>query len=127
MRRLAVVVAAVLLLAAAWFAAVEVGLPAGGISRNDATALALRQVHSSTAPSLSWALPGLFAFFRDGATNAVSPWHRVVWAVRVTGTFQSSCGPASEPLIRRCPSPDHTETVLLDYVSGEFIMASIEP
>ena len=130
MRRVGLVVGGVVAVAVLTTLAVEAGVPIGGISRSEAVAAATTRVkvESSTPPQLAWAVPGLFGFFRDGATDAVGPWSRPVWAIRLTGTFRGSCGPASvldEPL--RCPGPDHTETVILDYRTGEFIMASIEP
>jgi len=82
---------------------------------------------SSTPPTVRWAIPGPLLFFRGGASDVVAPWNRFVWAVRLSGSFRGSCGPvhvSDEPL--RCP-PEHTATVMLDYVSGEFVMASIEP
>ena len=123
-------IGAVLLVGLALLALLETGVPLGGVSRSDAVAAATRQAKaaSSTPPQVQWAVPGLFGWFGGGAGDSVARWNRPVWAVRLTGTFRGSCGPAptlDEPL--RCPGPDHTETVILDYRSGEFIMASIEP
>ena len=128
MRGVAVALAVVFVVALALLVAVEAGVPVAGISHGDAIAVALAQarVGSSTPPQVAWAFPGLFGFFRGGSTDAVSPWSRRVWAVRLSGTYQGSCPPSGTRSQLRCPV-DHTETVILDYVSGEFIMASIEP
>jgi hypothetical protein len=130
-RLIAVAVAALLMTAVGLFFAVEAGITLGGISRGQATALAVNhaETESSTAPRVLWAVPGIFGLFRGGATDEVSPWSRWVWAVRLAGTFLGSCPPTGitngqGPL--RC-STDQMETVILDYRTGAFIMASIEP
>jgi hypothetical protein len=73
------------------------------------------------------AVPGLFWFFRGGATDAVSPGYRLSWAVTFRGTFSGSCPPAGPSGPSQCLPTDHTETVILDYRTGAFIMASITP
>ena len=128
-RRIAIAAGVVLMVALAAFAIIEAGIPIGGVSRPEATRLAVVQAQAQSAgmPSVKWAIPGMFGVFRGGATDAIAPWYRTVWAVRISGTFHTTCGPfrtGVEPL--RCPDA-HTETVILDYVSGQFIMATIEP
>ena len=70
----------VLLIALAALAAVEAGIPIGGVSRADATKLAQAQAHAQSdgMPTVEWAIPGMFGFFRGGATDAVAPWYRMV-------------------------------------------------
>ncbi len=128
LRPAATVVGAVLAVALAWLVAAEADIPAGGLSREQATTLAFHQVQSDTPPESRLAVPGPFLLFRGGATDAVSPWYRMVWAITFSGTFQSSCGPAPLPgQTAHCPPPNHMETVVLDFRTGDFIMASIEP
>lgn len=51
---------------------------------------------------------------------------REVWAVFFSGTFQGSCGGAPVPpqSPHPCPPPNTSVRVLLDYVSGAFIVAT---
>jgi len=124
----AVVAALVLLLMIGWVSVALVGVPLGGLSRGQATTTASRQVHSDTPAQALNAVPGLFWFFRGGATDAVSPGYRLSWAVTFRGTFSGSCPPAGGPgSPSHCLPTDHTETVILDYMTGAFIMASITP
>jgi hypothetical protein len=123
-RRVAVAVGALaLLLVGLLVGAVVAGIPLGGISKGEATTLASQQVHSNSPPQFVGASPGLFWFFRGGATDAVGPGYTPVWAVSYRGTFIGSCPPPGG----HCPPPDHSEMVILDYRSGAFIMASITP
>ena len=72
---------------------------------------------------------GPFREFRGGATDAVARGDKRVWAVTFSGTFMGSGGPpcpSAEPCDRPI-TPDHVITVILDYSTGEFIMASVEP
>jgi para-nitrobenzyl esterase len=55
MRRAAVVVLAIAALCAAWLVAAEAGIPAGGITRGDATSRAIRAIPSQTPPAVQWA------------------------------------------------------------------------
>jgi len=62
--------------------------------------------------------------FSDGAL--VIPKDRWVWAVAFKGTFHSSGGPAPAP--GQTPSPPpvaQSILALIDYVTGDFIQASI--
>jgi hypothetical protein len=105
----------------------KLGLPLGGLTRDQATSAAAHRLSSTTSTSAQWAVPGPLVFFRDGAGDAAAPKYRLVWAITFSGTFPpASCGPAPSPGQQpRCPSPNHTETVVIDYFSGEFIMAEI--
>jgi hypothetical protein len=104
----------------------EIGVPLGGLTHAQASAAAREAIHAGSATE-RWALPGPFLFFRGGSTGAVSPGQRMVWAVSFSGTFPpASCGPVtSQP--HQCPPPDHTVTVIVDYVSGAFIEANYGP
>ncbi len=123
------VAGAIISVVAATVGILEAGLPVGGLSRNQAIAIADRQVYSEPGKQVRWAVPGPFGLFRDHATDAVSPPARLVWAVAFSGTFPPpSCGPfnpnGNPP---HCPPPDHTETIILDYFTGQFIMGSLSP
>jgi hypothetical protein len=102
-----------------------------GISESQAIEIARHQaqVMSSSTVEFVDVKTGQFRDFRGGATDAVAPGGTKVWAVGYTGTFQSSGGPPC-PSAEPCdPQPrfDHSITVILDYRSGRFIMASVEP
>jgi hypothetical protein len=58
--------------------------------------------------------------------QAQFPGDHLVWAVVVSGTFQGSCGPAPAPgtTPRPCPPPAKRATVVVDYFTGEFIVAT---
>jgi hypothetical protein len=118
-----------LILVAAWVGALELGLPVGGLSRDQAISLARRQIASTTPASVRVAVPGPFVLFRGGATDAVSPGYRLVWSIMFSGTYDAaSCGPA--PLAGgtpHCPPPNHAATVVVDYFNGAFIMETIGP
>lgn len=107
--------------------ALEVGLPLGGLTRDQATSVAVHQLTSTTPASAQLAVPGPLVLFRDGAGAAAAPKYRMVWAITFSGTFPpASCGPPPPPGEQpHCPPPNHTETVVIDYFSGEFIMAEI--
>ena len=100
-----------------------------GISESQAieTARHQAQAQSSSKVELLGVKSGSFRDFRGGATDAVAPGNKKVWAVSFSGTFQGSGGPAC--ISRPCATPafDHTITLILDYGTGAFIMASIEP
>jgi len=102
-----------------------------GISESHAIEAARQQaqVQSSSTVKLVSVRSGPFRDFRGGATDAVAPGDTKVWAIEFSGTFLSSGGPPcpSAEACDRLPLTDHTITVILDYSSGAFIMASIEP
>ena len=128
-RRVTIALGLVLLLALAALAAVEAGAPVGGISRGEAIDAAQRAVNSTAQTGVDWAFVAPLLFFRGGAGDEVAPPLEIVWAVRLRGTFPpASCGPVPQPGQKaHCPPPDHTATVMLDYRSGRFVMATIEP
>ena len=100
-----------------------------GIPESQAIEMARHQAQaqSSSEVELLGVKSGSFRDFRGGATDAVAPGNKKVWAVSFSGTFQGSGGPAC--ISRPCATPafDHTITLILDYGTGAFIMASIEP
>jgi len=101
------------------------------ISQSQATEIARQQaqVQSSTTVELKQVKSGAFRDFRGGTTDAVAPGDTKVWAITFSGSFMGSGGPpcpSGEPC-DRVPAFDHTITVILDYSSGAFIMASVEP
>lgn len=100
------------------------------ISQSEAIDIARHQAQgqSSTPVELLGVKSGPFRDFRGGATDAVAPADSKVWAITFTGIFLSSGGPpcpSGEPCDR--PGPNHTISVILNYRTGAFIMASIEP
>jgi hypothetical protein len=102
-----------------------------GISQSQAIEMARHQaqVVSSSKVDFVGVKSGQFRDFRGGATDAVAAGDTKVWAVTFSGTFQSSGGPPC-PSAEPCDPQrrfDHSITVILDYQSGQFIMASIEP
>ena len=102
-----------------------------GISQSQAIEIARQQAQaaSSTTVALMSVKTGPFRDFRGGTTDAVAPGDTEVWAIDFSGTFQSSGGPpcpSGEPCDRPA-SLDHRITVILDYSTGAFIMAGIDP
>ena len=121
-------VAAVVVLGLAWWGVAMLGASVGGLSRTNAIAMASGDLNSTTPTQVRQTVPGPFWFFRDGATDSISPGYRLVWAVTFNGTFEGSCGGAPPPgTTRQCPPPNHTKTVILDYFSGAFVMAMTGP
>ncbi len=102
-----------------------------GISESQAIEVARQQaqVQSSTTVGLMQVKAGKFRDFRGGSTDAVAPGDTKVWAITFSGTFMGSGGPAcpSAEACDRTVTYNHTITVILDYSSGAFIMASVEP
>jgi hypothetical protein len=103
-----------------------------GISQAQAIEIARQQAQagSSTTVELKGVKAGPFRDFRGGASDAVAPGDTKVWAITFSGTFRGSGGPPLCPSGEPCDRPialDHTITVILDYSSGAFIMASVEP
>jgi hypothetical protein len=119
----------VILIVVACLIALELGLPIGGLSRDQAIRAASRQIASTTPASVRMAIPGPLILLRAGEVDAVSPSYRMVWAITFNGTYEpASCGPFSiTGSTQRCPPSDHTATVYVDYVNGTFIMATIGP
>src|SRR5690349_17190467 len=121
---LVIVIAAAVLVAAGCLGVLEAGIPLGGISRSQAIAIAENRGFLPSDRQLSWAIPGPFTVFQGGGTSEVVPPYHLVWAVTFSGTFApASCGPFVPGKAPQCPPPNHTETVVLDYFDGTFIMA----
>lgn len=125
----AAAVGVVIVTLAACLIALELGMPLGGLSKDQAVRAASRQIPSTTPARLQMAIPGPLILLRGGQSDAVSPAYRLVWVITFKGTYDpASCGPFPESgSPPQCPSPDHTATVYVDYVNGGFIMATIGP
>jgi hypothetical protein len=126
---LLVLAAAVVLVATIRFGILEAAAPAppvGGISKDQTIAVAMRQVHSTSGSQVRSAEPGQLSKFGHDALSSPNRW---VWAVTFNGKFElGSCGPYVAPPARpHCPQPEHTYMVILDYFTGDFIMASLSP
>ena len=90
----------------------------GGITRADAVAAAQHAVPDSTG--VVSATVGPISEFETG--QQIVPGSTRVWAVTLSGQFPFSCGPAPAPsTTKECPAPATSETVLLDFRTGEFI------
>jgi hypothetical protein len=125
MRRAAVAAAAVVVISAG-VAVIEFGVFLGGESRGDAIAAAESQIPSTTRQSVMWAVIAPLVLFRGGASEEAAPGKEIVWVVRLSGTYPpASCGPVPHPGQQvHCPPDAHTATVILDYLTGRFVMAS---
>ena len=126
MKRTAVALVAVAVVVLSSLAAVEVGVPLGGLTHAQASAAA-RAAFPGGPMTERWALPGPFMLFRGGSTDAISPGTRWVWAVNFRGTFRGSCGPPTIDVEPAVCQAGHTAMVVVDYVSGEFIQAEVGP
>jgi hypothetical protein len=93
----------------------------GGLTRDQAVASAHRAYPFDAVID---ATTGPIDRFEPG--QARFPGDHLVWAVVVRGTFQGACGPGPAPgtTPRPCPPPAKRATVVVDYFSGEFIVAS---
>jgi hypothetical protein len=80
------------------------------------------QAMSSTPVVFEAAASGRFGDFEPRAGTIVSDPNRHVWAVVFRGTFHGSCGGASSSP-HPCPAPNTTVRVVIDYISGAFIVA----
>lgn len=102
--------------------------PEGGISAAAAIAAAQRASVSSSPVSVESVAAGPVREFAHLGTAIAQP-GRWVWSVVLRGTFAPpSCGPlptSGSP--RACPSfsPSTSMQVIVDYLSGQFIFASI--
>jgi len=94
------------------------GPPAGGLSKSEAIRIATRDARSASAtpPHLILVRRGQWREFRDGAGDEAAP-DRWVWAVVFTGLYPGQGGPRSEPHF------SHSRLVVIDYLSGAFVMA----
>jgi hypothetical protein len=78
---------------------------------------------SSTPVTLVSAAFGRFGDFEPGVGSAIADPNRKVWSVDFRGTFHgASCG-GSSSVPQPCPPPNPTARVVVDSVSGTFIMA----
>jgi hypothetical protein len=86
----------------------------------------MANAYSTTHARVTIARPAHFSEFANGS-QTVAP-DRWVWAFSFTGTFPpASCGPMPiQPgQTVKCPPPQHSELVLIDYFNGDFISASV--
>src|SRR3989442_9271618 len=114
---LLVLLTVVVLLATASFGALEAGVPIGGISRDQAIAIAARQGFVASGSQVGSALPGPLMMF---GTDVSSSPYRLVWAVTFPPTVPApSWGPhAPPPRQQHCPSPHPNPPLSLDYFTG---------
>ena len=95
--------------------------PSGGLTQAEAQAAAM-----AARPDATGVVSAKVGRMRDVDTEQqVWPGDQWVWAVVVSGTFPFSCGPPPESGNTHvpCPSPAKTQTVLLDYWTGKFLLA----
>ena len=101
----------------------SVATPGAGLTKAQAVAAAQKALPGSTG--VVDARVGRMADFdpNQGFTAA----DRLVWAVVLSGSFPGSCGPAPLPgaTMHPCPPPARTATVILDFRTGEFLVASM--
>ena len=116
-----VAVGVLLALDLAWLAAAEADLPAGGLLHHQAVAKAMDYLQSSTPMTEDQSIPGPYLFLGWGVRDA-RPWYRMVWAVKLSGNFVGDCRPSEAA---SC-FPEQTETVVIDYVTGEFVIKRYE-
>ena len=90
--------------------------PPGGISRDQAVAIARQQMGASRV-TLESAIVGRFASFAGGASVPESSPDELVWAVTFGGVFLHPC-PAPPS---RCV-PSRHDTVLLDFFAGTVLL-----
>ena len=96
--------------------------PAASITADAANATALREAGSTVPPQvLSTKLSTYAAEARGGQiVDPATP----VWAVVVSGSWPSSCGPVN-PVPNPCPPPATTALVLVNARTGAFIQAQM--
>ncbi len=99
----------------------SLGATPAGISRADAIAAAERAIPGTTG--VIEATTGPISDFETG--QQVVPGNTLVWAVVLAGSFPRSCGPAPIPgsSPHPCPLAATSETVVINYVTGEFLFA----
>ena len=111
-----------LLLAADCFISPEAGAPAGGISRDEAIATAMRQGFPVTRSEVADATPGPLWEFGHDVTSSPDRW---VWAVTFKGSFEPpSCGPYRPGPPAPCLVRQSHFQVILDYFTGKLVIAS---
>lgn len=113
------------IVASIFFGTVLLGCSLGsrpaGISRADAIAAAERAIPGTSG--VIEATTGPIANFETG--QQVVPGNTLVWAVVLAGSFPFSCGPAPIPGAppHPCPLAATSKTVLIDFMTGEFVLA----
>lgn len=107
--------------AAALLLGCSLGAKPAGVSRADAIAAAERAVPGTTG--VIDATHGSISNFETG--QQVVPGNTEVWAVVLAGSFPNSCGPAPMPgsSPHPCPLAATSTTVLIDFMTGEFVMS----
>ena len=112
-------------MASIFFGTVLLGCSLGsrpaGISRADAIAAAERAIPGTSG--VIEATTGPISDFETG--QQVVPGNTEVWAVVLAGSFPFSCGPAPMPgsTPHPCPLAAASKTVLIDFMTGEFVLA----
>lgn len=96
-------------------------LPSGGLTRDDAIAVASAQAGSTTRLHVRSAVTGPFKQFSPNASSGDSSPDELVWAITFEGTFVHPC-PAPPAICQ----PAHVETVLLDYFTGKVLLFSLQ-
>jgi hypothetical protein len=100
--------------------------PDGGISQSAAEKIALAQSYSTTPARVTMAHTGHFRDYSHGDQSV--PPDTWVWQVSISGTFPPpSCGPIPITPGQKvtCPPDQHSELVVIDYLTGAFLGASI--
>jgi hypothetical protein len=100
------------------------GGPSGSISAEDAAQAALE---FGGGPDVKVTATRRSTFGAEAPTSAAADPATAVWAVSLSGRFYPpSCGPAPNPPAtpRGCPPPQSTARILIDAVTGSFIMGT---
>jgi len=93
----------------------------GGISKDNATTLALKYASSGGDVKLVSVQAGRLSRFK-GDTNTNGQDNQWVWAVAFSGSWSGSCAPPNVPGTNSCPPPATSELVVLDYFSGDLVL-----
>jgi len=118
-RRLGIVTGVLVLAGAAWFGAAEAGVADGGMSRAAAVAKATSYVSFKTPPTELNSLVGPYLLLGWTLRDARNPL-RLVWRVRLYGTFDSVCVPSEVNTCRGATTVD----VVIDYFNGSLVLLS---
>ncbi|HEY7807419.1 MAG TPA: hypothetical protein VIC34_09495, partial [Croceibacterium sp.] len=90
---------------AAWYAAAELGLPMGGLSREAAVSTAKKYVVSRAPVSEQGTSPGPYLLLGWQVRDARNPFV-TVWRVRLHGDFVGHCLPSEVNFCRTATSAD---------------------
>ena len=106
------------------FLAVGCGSEHSGLSQGQAVTATrpVAQAASRTPVTFVSAESGRFGDFEPHVGATISAPDRSVWTVSFKGSFEGSCGGASATP-HPCPAPNTSIRVVIDYVSGAFIMS----